>query len=436
MKKYLILAIAFGTTACEHEFHLNSPTPAVDFSRYVAVGNSLTAGYANDGLYRSGQLNSYPAILAQQFKTVGGGNFVLPLFNADQADGTGYLKLTKLPQTLADLSTVLVTVPPQAVRGLSPAGGPLFTKFTGAGNQNLGVPGIRMGEILLPGYGTAPGNPFFERLLPDNTPPTTTYLDYVSSQVANATFFSCWMGNNDVLNYGTSGGTVPLTELSLFKTNYTALLNKLTENGRKGVVIGIPPITTLPFFNTVTVPLLLAQINDALKPSSPITALFIQSPAAPGGVRATKPGDLLLLESLAEYARIGRPDIGTRQGPYGLSPANPLMNRHVLDAEEAAALTARATEFNTFMIAQTGHNELAYVTPNDVLGLVTGGGFTDHGVSYTSAYISGGVFSLDGMHPTPAGYALIANEIIFSINARYYTNIPPVNTTLYDRIVL
>ena len=40
-----------------------------DFTRYVAVGNSLTAGYSDGALYRSGQQNSYPAMLAEQFST-------------------------------------------------------------------------------------------------------------------------------------------------------------------------------------------------------------------------------------------------------------------------------------------------------------------------------------------------------------------------------
>lgn len=428
----LILAV-MSLTAC-HDHRDQPVPPGADFSRYVAVGNSLTAGYANNGLYRSGQLNAYPAIMARQFAAEGGGNFTLPLFSEAQASGSGYLMLTKLPQTLADLATVLVSVPPQAVRGLNSAGGPLFTKFMQSDNQNLGVPGIRMADILTPGYGSALGNPFFERLLPDTAPLPTTYLDYVGSQVAGATFFSCWMGNNDALNYGTSGGLVPLTALNVFAGSYTALLTKLAENGRKGVVIGIPAITTIPYFNTVTVPLLLAQINDAVKPPSPITALVIQSPAAPGGVRATKAGDLLLLESLAEYAKIGRPDVGTMQGPYGLSPTNPLGNQYVLDAEEAATLTARTAEYNALMRTQAESRGLAYLDPNGILSRVAQG-LTENGVTYTSAYITGGVFSLDGVHQTPAGYALIANELIRTINARYNTTVPTVDASQYDRIV-
>ena len=64
---------------------------AVDFTTYVAVGNSLTAGFSDGGLYLEGQQNSYPNLLAQQFKFVGGGDFAQPLFQQGQENGSGYL---------------------------------------------------------------------------------------------------------------------------------------------------------------------------------------------------------------------------------------------------------------------------------------------------------------------------------------------------------
>lgn len=42
-----------------------------DFTHYVALGNSLTAGYQDGALFRSGQRNSYPAILAKQMERAG-----------------------------------------------------------------------------------------------------------------------------------------------------------------------------------------------------------------------------------------------------------------------------------------------------------------------------------------------------------------------------
>src|ERR1700761_913237 len=72
---------------------------SADFTRYIAVGNSLTAGYADGGLYLAGQLNSYPSIIAKQMASVGGGSFTQPLFTTAQANGTGYQQLTGFTST-------------------------------------------------------------------------------------------------------------------------------------------------------------------------------------------------------------------------------------------------------------------------------------------------------------------------------------------------
>lgn len=433
----LVLGTLLGVSACSNDIDPNAglPTPTrgeADFTKYVAVGNSLTAGYQDGGLYREGQLSSYPALLAGQFKTAGGGEFVQPLFAEAQANGSGYLKLTSLTPTTG-------IVLPGAARGGQTTGGQLLlTKYSGA-NQNLGVPGIRMADIQRPGYGSVQGNAFFERLLPDNS--TTTYLQYVSDNLNGATFFSCWLGNNDALGYATSGGVSPLTDEAVFNTNYTAILNKLTENNRKGIVIGIPPVSVVPFFTTVTLPQLLAQVNAAVQQQAPgtpaITALVIQSPAAPGGVRATKSGDLLLLQPFisGEYNKIGSTSAGTGRGPYGLSATNPLPSQFVLDAEEVTLLNARIAAFNQTMKTGAEAKNIAYLDPGVLLTRAQQG-ITENGVTYNTTFVQGGIFSLDGVHLTPAGYALTANDIINTINAKYKSTIPTLNASRYRRVLL
>ena len=436
----LVLSLLVGLSACKNNdidpnANDTSPTPgrgSADFTRYVAVGNSLTAGFADGGLYRDSQLNSYPNMLAGQFATVGGGSFTQPLFTEAQAAGSGYSKLIRVP-SLADPTSIITAigqVAPGAVRGTNPNGGVLYTRFTDA-NQNLGVPGIRTADILTVGYGSAAGNSYFERLVTD---PTTTYFQYVSNNLTNATFFSCWLGNNDVLGYATSGGTTPITPTALFTTNFTAIMNKLTEGGRKGVVVGIPGIIAAPYFSTLSIPLVLAQINLLLNPTTPITTLYIQTGT---GVRTTQAGDLLMLLNATTYASIGNTAAGTRNGPYGLSPANPLPNNVVLDAGEVAALNTSITTFNGIMKAQADSKGVAFVDPNTVLAQVnTTAGLTQNGITYTSGFIQGGVFSLDGIHLTPAGYALVANEIIKGINAKYGSTIVQLNPANYRRVLL
>ena len=104
-----LLAFVYSCTPELDDFQTSAGN--ADFTTYVALGNSLTAGYADGSLYRSAQLNSYPAILSQQFKKAGGGNFVQPLMEGEYGILPG--KLTLGPKT--DCLGVTSLSPVQAV---------------------------------------------------------------------------------------------------------------------------------------------------------------------------------------------------------------------------------------------------------------------------------------------------------------------------------
>ena len=61
-------------------------------------------------------------------------------------------------------------------------------------------------------------------------------------------------------------------------------------------------------------------------------------------------------------------------------------------------------------------------------------GLVKDGISLNSNYISGGIFSLDGVHLTPRGYAIVADEFIKAINAKYGSTIPLANVSDYSGI--
>jgi hypothetical protein len=48
-------------------------------------------------------------------------------------------------------------------------------------------------------------------------------------------------------------------------------------------------------------------------------------------------------------------------------------------------------------------------------------------VKLTTAYLTGGIFSYDGVHPQAIGYALLAREWIKAINANYGTTLPDID---------
>ena len=95
-KLILLSALAIGFASCEPEFEnavdANYTSGEADFSRYVAVGNSLTAGYMDGTVSRVSQSYSYPNLLAQKFALVGGGEFTQPSY-ADDVNNLGGLLL-------------------------------------------------------------------------------------------------------------------------------------------------------------------------------------------------------------------------------------------------------------------------------------------------------------------------------------------------------
>jgi hypothetical protein len=251
MKRYFGLLVAASMfTACENtvELDVQPSSGSADFSNYVAIGNSLTAGYADGGVYAESQANSFPSMIAQQMKEAQPSmpDFTQPTITGN---GSGYLSLT----ALVGSSATITPVAPE---------GDWTNKVSGFPFNNMGVPGIRAIDITVNGYGASPtaGNPYFYRMLPESAP-MTSYLEAVVG--ADPTFFTCWIGNNDVLGYATSGGAAGingapgtfmggLSPVSAFKASYEGLIGALTADGTtKGVVATIPNVTAIPFFTTV-----------------------------------------------------------------------------------------------------------------------------------------------------------------------------------------
>jgi len=414
-----IFAVAIlGMASCKPELKDVTPTKGTaDFSRYIAVGNSLTSGYADKGLYLEGQKNSYPGMIAEQMKTVGGGAFYTPFFKDTEADGSGHLVLKGfdakgLPQ-IGEKKDQL------AVR--STAGGVvLFTKYTGELN-NYGVPGIKLAHITFGPYGNLNG--FYERLLPGDAPGNNTaYLDFVTAKPY--TFFSMWLGNNDILGYASSGGADPTdqpTPKATFTALYNLAVNKMTANQAKGVVATIPDVLSTPYFNTVT----LASLLAAVQANAPtVKDLYIKTGS--GAVRPATAQDYFVLPLLSAGV-IGVPTGGI---PYGLHPLNPIESKWVLDKDEAAIVADYTNAYNNTIKTVAAAKGLAVVDAY-ILLKEYGAGKDVNGVRVSAAFITGNIFSLDGIHLTPMGYSIVANEFIKSINAKYGSSIPIVDVTKY-----
>ena len=102
-------------------------------------------------------------------------------------------------------------------------------------------------------------------------------------------------------------------------------------------------------------------------------------------------------------------------------------------ATEEQQIVAQATAaFNATIQNVADANGLAMVDANAILNKVANGGISYDGGVITAEFATGGAFSLDGIHLTPRGNAVIANEIIKQLNETYNATIPVVNIGYYS----
>ncbi|ACU08979.1 hypothetical protein FIC_02549 [Flavobacteriaceae bacterium 3519-10] len=489
MKRILISTIAvsalFFNISCDTDFDQDVNDVVVtsgeaDFSKYVALGNSLTSGYRDNALYIDGQNESYPAMLAQQMQLAGGGAFKQPLMPNNTG---GFTNLPGFPgkYVLSVVNGALSpgpTAPGAALDNITPAGP----------YQNMGIPGAKSFHLLAPGYGSQAGlangtaNPYFVRFASSAT------TSVVADAMAQApTFFSLWIGNNDVLGYATSGGdgSNPITSEAMFTQAYNGLVATLTSNGAKGVVANIPNVTAIPFFTTVPynpVPLDAASVttlnqqvfgplkqiltaygqgsrlnlvtatqNPLLLKDESLADLSAQitGALAAAGVPAQQAGLMGLIYGQARHATSAdliplttSSVIGTAPtSPYAVAPFNkygvtfPLDDKHVLTVTEKTEVLTATDSFNAVIKAAATAKGLAFVDANaKMMELSKSSGLQFDGVKYTATFVTGGTFSLDGVHLTGRGYALIGNEFIRAINQKYKSNLPMVNVNSYSGV--
>ena len=506
--KWLLL-VSLTFVACNNNddtvIHTNSsdglPLTAgsADFSKYVSLGNSLCAGYSDGALFAAGQSNSYPNILSQQFALVGGGEFKIPYMN----DNVGGLLLGGFQIQGPRLYLAPGNNP-------TPVSGTITTDVTNVLSgpfNNMGVPGAKSFHLLASGYGNVAGilsgqaNPYFVRFA--SSPSASVIGDAVAQ---NPTFFSLWIGNNDVLAYATSGGVGvnqlgnlnpatyggnDITDPNVFASVYSTLLNQLTANGAKGVVANLPYVTSVPFFTTVPTnpipglpPSSAAQLNqlfggiNAALAGAGLPPRFVTLVADDGNSATVEKNPLLIkdesllnisaqisaaltpvlggatagyLGSIYGQARhassaagskdyillTARSIIGTTQSgapsPFNtVGVSYPMQDNTTLTASETAEVKTATDAYNVSIQALAASKGLAFVDANSILNQVATGGLVVSGYTMTSSYVTGNSFSLDGVHPSPKGYALIANKFLEAINAKYGSNFKGVNLGQYQ----
>jgi lysophospholipase L1-like esterase len=397
-----VAAILTGTllVACNRDEDVVRVKP-VDplFSSYVAIGNSITAGYQSGGINDSTQRQSYAVLFANAVHT----SFRIPLLNQPGC-----------PPPVDNFATQHrlggLTSTDCALREPALTPGPI---------NNVAVPGA----TSLSPTATVPGpDTLVENAL-------TTFILGGETQVQRAaeaqpTFVSVFIGNNDVLNASiagilpkTPGISNGVTALPQFTKNYTALVSalKAVPSIKGGVLIGV--------INTTNVPLLFPArvLYNAQAKAAFDAAAGMQTTVDPTTCPPTT--TVLLNFQLAGAIRTGAhpPTIYCERLP---APFAPVGDVYVLDEAEQAAVSDTVTAYNALIQAEADSLGWAFVDPNPtLLGFKQGGQVPIFPQLDQPTAAFGDYFSLDGIHPSGKAHAVLANLIIDAVNAKYGTSI-------------
>lgn len=411
-----LFGLLFILVSCEPKMEEFKADPgSADLSKYIALGSGMTAGFADGELYKSMQAFSLGNILATQFSQAGGGSFKQPLMLDDL--GFGQRRVLGIATDCQGVSSLA----PIAMPGTPNPGNFLPVGAQGP-YQNMGVPGSKLLHILAPGLGVL--NPYFGRF--SSNPTTASIIGDASAQ--NPTFFSLW-SVEDAIWFAKDGGynvADSLTPVPQFTAYLNNILMAMMANGAKGVLANIPDIMSLPYFTTVPYnSLVLTEqakvdlLNAAYGPYGLSFGLganpwVIQDLTSPTGFRQIQAGEMLLLTLPQDSLKCG-----------GWGTLKPIPHKYVLDAGEITATRNAISALNAVIAEAAQSKGLAYADVNLLLKQAEQG-ITFDAVTLTTRFVSGGLFSLDGLHLNAKGNAIVANLFIDAINARYGANVPRV----------
>ena len=397
----LIVGAVAVLAACDAQRDAVGPTNlnSAIFRSYVAIGNSITAGWQSGGINDSTQQQAYPRLLAIQMGT--------PYKYAS-------LVTPGCPPPINNFQTQArvggTAAPPCALR--APA------SVTDVLN-NVGVPDARVLD------------PISATTVASNA--LTTFILGGKTQVQRAldarpSFVSIWIGANDVLQAAYTGILVPTPGVSngivstqaQFQTSYDLMIKQLLDSmpGLKGVLIGVPLASSIPLMS-----------SGALIAATPaIQAAMAQVAGKPVVVDPNCVGSSALVTTplLLNLMRAGgiAPVVSCQPGS---DPLNPTVGQlFVLDAQEGALLASVIAGYNSYIRSKADAIGFGYWDPNPTLTGIRGTAQSLPFPSFAPTGTFGTAFTLDGVHPSAEGQKLIANSLIGVINTKYGTTLKPI----------
>lgn len=399
VRRFLTLGLLLAASACDQGELLRPPStipvhPA--FTRYVSVGNSITAGFQSGGINEITQNLSYAVLLAERMRTP----FFIPAMN-----------FPGCPSLYTNVFTETRAAPaiPCALRRAETLPSPYI--------NNVAVPGAEVMDAV-------------SNLDPESNANalTTFFLGGLTQmqmlQRVQPTFVTVWIGNNDVLGAATNsangGDTTRITASAAFATRYNTMMAEIDEaNPTGGVLIGVANVTAIPFFTPGAT---YWAIDNGLVPGQAFPPSFVvDNNCAPASEVAGARGDSTLVPFPYGGVLLGTAQAGF---PATLSCADTIPR--VIVPAELRRLGAAVTAYNATILAAATSRGWIYVDANPTLDSLRAlptevSPFPAFG-ALCSANPFGLAFSCDAVHPSARLHKLIANKLIQALNAAYGTS--------------
>jgi hypothetical protein len=391
----------------------------------VAMGGGMTAGVRNGGLYRAGQMTAYPNLVARQ---MGITDFQSPLFAENEANGTGYLQL--VDDGTAYPSWKEVSNSKATVKAGSP---PELPKYIGGTVNNYALPGgasvmgNKINNLGVNDFGRSwfTGQVFASRILPSKVDVSkVSLMEQMLKQSIN--FFIIEDDSDfllDLIKYnGNSLSSYGYQKSMLGPTTVSGLIRLMQDadpNLTKGIIFTTPIISDLAYFNWYSIQDLKnkaknVQINTSRNnesftlDGSKNNFLLLPTPTVDALFRNLKKGDEVSVT---------------------------LADTDILDPSEFLNNTVSFKLYNDKIREIAKNKGLALVDLEKIYNQIHSNTYVSSDGFRIDGSPKGNFFSADGVYPTAIGQAVIANEVIKSINATYKSSIPLINLKDYNLMV-
>ena len=241
-----------------------------------------------------------------------------------------------------------------------------------------------------------------------------------------------WIGSNDILPAALAGILVPgvtATPEAEFGQDYAAVLAAIAGSGRTIVAGNVPNVTAIPF--TTTVPSRITVPGGSVAVLGPGNAAYPcvavapdQGCPVPDGTLVTLPASSLLAQGIGVPVALGGTGLPL---PHGQFTGTAIIPGVLLYPDDVAAIQSYVDSYNSTIATQIAGAGGVLVDINAFFSDIGAHGYEIGGLLLTSRFLTGGLFSADGFHPSSIGYTIAADEYVRVMNAELGLEIPRPN---------